>query len=121
MQSDRPTRRKTRTPEEEARMLRGQEFKRYVRAAAALHDLFNDADLARAVHMSRMSVEAWWMGAQPSNQTIGKLALTTGLSRTELTNFVHHAGPPPMIVWPGSPTEEAVREGIQQDRDDPQP
>jgi hypothetical protein len=129
VQSDRPTTRKRRTgsldearsPEEEARMLRGQELKRYVRAAAALHGMFNDADLARAVNMSRMAVEAWWAGAQPSPQTIGRLALTTGLSRAELTDFVHHDGPPPRIVWPGSPADEAIREGIRRDRDDRQP
>jgi hypothetical protein len=102
-------------------MLRGQELKRYIRAAAALHGLFTDADLARAVRVSRMSVEDWWTGAQPKNATIGRLALTTGLSVEELTKYVYHDGPPPRLVAPGSPTDLGVREGIRRDRDDPRP
>lgn len=97
--------------------MRGQELKRYVRAAASLRDLFNDADLAREVGVSRMSVEAWWTGSQPKNPTIGKIAEATGLSISELTGFVYHGGPPPLLVWPGSPLEAGGREGIRRDQD----
>jgi hypothetical protein len=101
--------------------LRGQDFKRVVRAAAALRDLFDDASLGRAVGRSRMAVAGWWKGALAEPETIYRLADVTGLSADEMMAFVHSGGPRPRIVEPLSPASEATLEGIRQGQDDQLP
>lgn len=80
--------------------LRGMEFKRYVRAAAALVDLFDDTAIATALGLSRNTVGRWWSGAQPEPETLGQLADVTGLSRDELSRFTYYDGPPPHLPQP---------------------
>ena len=93
---------------------RGQLVKRYVRAAAALHELYDDTAIGEAVGKSRMAVGRWWLGAQPKPDTLSRLAEATGLSTDELTRFVYFGGPPPTL--PLAPLS-GVREGIRQDRE----
>jgi transcriptional regulator with XRE-family HTH domain len=98
---------------EEERAARGGEFKRVIRAAAALHDIYNDKDLAAAVGTSRNTVGSWWSGAVPEPDTLDRLAAATGLDRRELSDYVHYAGPVPTMPSPGSPLDEAAREGLR--------
>lgn len=89
---------------------RGQTLKRYVRAAAALNAIYDDTRLGKAAGVGRAAVRAWWTGARMSTDTIRELAEATGLSRDELTEFVHYAGPPPSLP---DPAILPVRAGIQ--------
>lgn len=109
------------TPAEAATKLRGQILKRYVRAAAAMNDLFDDAALADALGLSRGALAGWWSGAQPSGPTIFRLAGVTGLSPDELTRFVYQDGPPPRLPAPGSPVDTSVQEGLRRDQERQQP
>jgi transcriptional regulator with XRE-family HTH domain len=114
------------SPSEAAVKLRGQILKRYVRAAAAMNDLFDDAALADAVGIGRGAIAGWWRGAQPSGQTIFRLAAVTGLSADELTRFVYDDGGPPSLPAPGSWTASSVQEGLRRDQshqplEDPEP
>lgn len=97
-------------------MIRGHELKRYVRAAAALHELYNDADLGREVGVSRMTVLGWWSGAVPEPGTITRIAEATGLDYRELDDYLNRGGPPPRLVEPDSRAAEAIREGATRDR-----
>src|SRR4051812_46529325 len=81
------------SPIEAAARARGQILKRYVRAAAALNDLFDDASLAAEIGIGRGAIAGWWRGAQPSGEAIFRLANVTGLSPDELTRFVYSDGP----------------------------
>jgi transcriptional regulator with XRE-family HTH domain len=101
------------SPGEAAAKLRGQILKRYVRAAAALNDLFDDAALADAVGLGRGAIAGWWRGAQPSGATIFRLADVTGLSPDELTRFVYQDGPPPTLPAAGSALVSSVQEGLR--------
>jgi transcriptional regulator with XRE-family HTH domain len=105
---------------ETADLIRGRILKRYVRAAAAMNDLFDDAALATAVGIGRGAVAGWWRGAQPSGPTIFRLAAVTGLSPDELTRFVYQDGPPPGLPEAGSPVATSVQEGLRRDQG-PQP
>jgi transcriptional regulator with XRE-family HTH domain len=93
---------------------RGQLVKRYVRAAAALHGLYDDTAIALAVGVDRIAVGRWWQGAQPKPDALGRLAVATGLSTDELTRFVYYDGPPPTL--PLDPLS-GVREGIRRDQE----
>jgi transcriptional regulator with XRE-family HTH domain len=101
------------SPVEAAAKLRGQVLKRYVRAAAALNDLFDDAALADAVGLGRGAIAGWWRGAQPSGSAIFRLADVTGLSPDELTRFVYQDGPPPTLPSAGSALVSSVQEGLR--------
>lgn len=109
------------SPPEHARLARGQALKRYVRAAAALRDLYDDKAVAKAVGRSRNTVASWWQGAQPEPQTLRRLADAIGLDPAELVAFVYYDGPPPNLLEPGSPVESGVREGIRRDQERQQP
>lgn len=85
------------SPAEAARELRGQVFKRYVRAAAAMHGLYDDTAIGDAVGRSRIAVGKWWQGARPEPDTLVALARATGLSADELLAFVYNDGPPPTM------------------------
>lgn len=103
---------------EAAALGRGADFKRFVRAAAAMRDLFDDVALAEEVGVGRGAVRGWWMGAQPSPETLGRLARATGLSTDELARFVYYDGPPPSLpVHPDSAATSAARAGVQRDLD----
>lgn len=104
------------SPHEAADLARGQVLKRYVRAAAALNDLFDDASLADTVGIGRGAVAGWWRGAKPTPDTIFRLAGATGLSPDELMRFLYQDGPPPALAGPGSPVEASVREGLRRDQ-----
>ena len=109
------------SPAEAQSRARGAEFKRVVRAAAALQGLYDDSAIGDSVHRSRATVAGWWKGAQPSPETLAEIAAATGLSVDELTRFVYFGGPAPRLVAPGSPADSAVQEGIRRDRERPQP
>lgn len=109
------------TPAEAAKELRGQILKRYVRAAAAMNDLFDDKALAKEIGISRGAVLAWWTGSRPSGPTIFRLAAVTGLSSEELTRFVYDDGPEPVLPDPAHlPVLEGARRG-QARQDDEAP
>lgn len=80
--------------------VRGQALKRYVRAAAALHELYDDTSIAEAVGVNRGAVSGWWLGAQMKPDTIRALAEATGLSPEDLTRFVYFDGPVPELPSP---------------------
>lgn len=101
----------------EYRTARGMEFKRVVRAAAALQSLYDDSAIAAAVKRSRNTVSSWWTGATPEPHTLRRLAEATGLDPDELFAYVYRDGPPPKLVEPGSPLDEAVREAARRDRE----
>ena len=103
------------------RLARGMEFKRVVRAAAALQALYDDSAIAAAVKRSRNMVASWWAGATPEPPTLRRLAEATGLDPDELFAYVYRDGPPPKLVEPGSPLEQAVREAMRRDRERQQP
>ena len=109
------------SPAEVESRTRGAELKRVIRAAAALHGLYDDSAIGERVHRSRATVAGWWKGAQPSPDTLAEIAAATGLSVDELTRFVYFDGPAPRLVAPGSPVDSAVQEGIRRDRERPQP
>jgi len=103
------------------RLVRGEQLKRHIRAAAALRGLYEDTDIAERVGRTRITVGQWWRGAQPDPASLVRLAEATGLSPDELMRFVYQAGPPPTIVPPASAAAEAIREGIRRDRARPLP
>lgn len=105
------------SPVEAAAIERGQTLKRYVRAAAAMNDLYDDASLGDAVSVSRGTVAGWWRGAKPSGDTIFRLARATGLSPDELTRYVYSDGPPPGLPLAGSPVVTSVQEGLLRDQE----
>lgn len=109
------------SPAEAAAELRGQILKRYVRAAAALSDLFDDTSLGDAVGVGRGAVSGWWQGAKPNGETLFRLAAVTGLSAEELTRFVYFDGPPPALPAPDSPAASSVQEGLRRDQSRQQP
>lgn len=104
------------SPQEAAAREWGMDFKRIIRAAAAMHEIYDDKALARAVQVSRGTVGDWWDGARPGPGTIPGLARATGLSTSELYAFIHDDGPAP-----GLPNESrvavSVREGVRRDQD----
>lgn len=104
------------SPLEAAALDRGQAFKRYIRAAAALSDLYDDSVLADAVGIGRGAVSGWWRGSKPSAETIVRLARATGLSADELYRFLYADGPPPTLPEPGSPVASSVQEGLRRDQ-----
>ncbi len=99
------------------RLARGMEFKRVVRAAAALQSLYDDSAIAAAVKRSRNTVASWWAGATPEPPTLRRLAEATGLDPEELFAYVYRDGPPPRLVEPGSPLDQAVLEARRRDRE----
>lgn len=99
------------SPIEAAAHDRGQALKRYVRAAAALNDIYGDTAIGAAAGVGRGAVAGWWTGSQMKPDHIRLLADATGLSRDELTAFVHYGGPLPTLPVPGlSPVLEGARE-----------
>ena len=97
------------SPDEVAGRERGQILKRYIRAAAALHDLFDDTALADAVGVSRGAVGAWWQGTRMEITTIDAVARATGLSSDSLTGFLYRGGEPPVLERGLSPVLEGAR------------
>jgi transcriptional regulator with XRE-family HTH domain len=91
---------------------RGQTLRRFVRAAAALSDVYGDTAIGDAVGVKRGTVSAWWKGAQMKPETIRRLAEATGLSFEELTRFVYLGGPPPALPA-NDPARSAVLEGVR--------
>lgn len=105
------------SPTEMLRMERGSELKRFVRAAAALHELYDDTAIAEAVGRTRIAVGQWWQGARPEPETLRQLAEATGLSLDELSSFVYYDGPPPRLEPLTGGAESGVQEGIRRDRE----
>ncbi len=68
------------SPIEAQNLARGQTLKRYVRAAAALNDLYDDTALGKAARVGRNAVRAWWRGAQMAPATLRRVARVTGLA-----------------------------------------
>lgn len=109
------------SPAEAAAFDRGQAFKRYVRAAAALSGLYDDSMLADAVDIGRGAVQGWWRGSKPETPTIFRLADATGLSADELTRYLYADGPPPTLPASGpAGLQEGARRG-QEPPDDEAP
>ncbi len=99
-------------PAERARMARGQELKRYVRAAAALQGLYDDTALGVAIGRTRITVGRWWQGVLPEPEAITRIARATGLVESDLFSFVYSDGPPPSI----GALESGAREGERRAR-----
>lgn len=98
--------------------VRGREFKRLGRAAAALSDLYDDTDIARELEVSRMTVGGWWNGALPKPSLLQRFAEATGMDADELVRWLHMGGPRP--TWPPLQQDAAtsgLREGVRRDRD----
>lgn len=93
---------------------RGRVLKQYLRAAAALNDLYDDTALGEAVGMTRAAVKGWWTGAQMKPDTLGDVARITRLSVDQLMSFVYRGGPPPTLP---DPANLPVLEGIRQARE----
>jgi hypothetical protein len=108
------------SPVELTNLAWGRTFKRYVRAAAALREIYDDTALAEAIGRSRGAVGQWWLGARPEIETIRELGRVTGLSIEGLISFAHFDGPPPTLPEAGSPVVASVREGLRRDRERPQ-
>jgi transcriptional regulator with XRE-family HTH domain len=100
---------------------RGQTFKRHVRAAAAMQELYDDVSIADAVGVSRAAVAAWWRGAQPSPATIRRIADATGLPVDDLMAFVHYDGPPPVLPFPLEDEAEAATDRTNETLRGPRP
>ena len=109
------------SPIEAAAFDRGQTFKRYVRAAAAMNELYDDVAIGDAVGVSRGAVGKWWGGAKPQPPVVFRLADVTGLSADELIRYLNADGPPPRLPAVGSPEESSVQEGLRRDRQSQQP
>lgn len=109
------------SPVEAAALERGLVLKRYVRAAAAMNDLYDDASLGDAVGISRGAVAGWWRGAKPTAESIFLLSHVIGLSPDELTHFLYDDGPPPSLPGAGSPVASSVQEGLRRDQAHQQP
>ena len=77
------------SPNEAAAFERGQLFKRHIRAAAALNELYDDSAIADAVGRRRAAVGNWWVGAKPDPEALLRLADVTGFALAELTRFVY--------------------------------
>lgn len=88
------------SPSEAAARYRGQELRRVMRAAAAMHGVYDDLAIADAVGAHRNTVSAWWRGSQPEPLTLRRFAERFGLSIEALSAFVYYGGPPPTIEWP---------------------
>ena len=97
-----------------ARATRGEDFKRLVRAAAALVGIYDDSALADAIGRQRQTVSHWWMGAQPKPDALADLAETTGLDFDEMFRYVYRGGPVPRLAQPGSPADQALQAGLRQ-------
>lgn len=76
---------------------RGQDLKRYVRAAAALRGVFDDVTLGDRVGRTRNTIGKWWAGAKPEPDALHRIAQETDLSADELIRFVYFDGPPPVL------------------------
>lgn len=83
------------SPTEAANRDRGLDLKRHVRAAAAMHGLYEDTAIATAVGVGRGTVLGWWRGSKPEPATLRHLAEVTGFDPEELATFVYWDGPPP--------------------------
>ena len=106
--------------EQEADALaRGQLFKRVIRAAAALNELYDDVSIGEAVGVGRGAVAGWWTGSRASPETIYRIADVTGLSADELHRFLYADGPPPTLPAGGSPVASGVQEGLRRDQQRP--
>jgi hypothetical protein len=92
---------------------RGRDLKRYIRAAAALNEIYDDVALADAVGVGRGAVAGWWIGAQIKPENLRQLADTTGLAPEELSRFVYWSGPPPRLQRDDLALEP-IRAGAQQ-------
>ena len=102
-----------------ARMAWGEDFKRLVRAAAALVGLYDDTSLADAIGSGRNTLRGWWNGAKPSPDMLTDLAEATRLDPDELYRHVYRGGPMPRLAVPGSPADQALQEGLRQGLEPP--
>lgn len=131
MQSDKSTKRGARThhpedaeagevltPGELDRRRRGQELKRVVRSAGAMHDLYDDSAIAEATGRTRNAVAGWWLGARPDPDSLRAIADVTGLDFGDLIAFVYGDGQPPIPAGDG--LESGFREGTRLDQERPQ-
>lgn len=100
--------------DERERMAKGQELKRYVRAAVALRGLFDDRAIAAALGLSRNTVGHWWTGAVPEPKAVSGIARLTGYSEADLFAYLYAGGPPPAIA---SAWSSGVQEGIRRDQE----
>ena len=100
--------------------VRGQAFKRLIRAAAASQGLFDDAALARRLGRSRMTLLGWWRGAKPEPPALEQISEVTGLSLDELAAHVYFEGPAPSLPPVDAAADEAAAWGRQAlERPDP--
>lgn len=116
-----PTHRRTRdgevlSPAEAAAFMRGQDLKRYVRAAAAMRGLYDDTALGKAVGRTRVAVGKWWTGSKPEPDAVGRLASATGLSVEELGRFIYYDGPPPHLPDPVEAEAQERAEAAERSR-----
>ena len=88
------------SPEEQAVAVRGREYRRYLLAAAALHEIYTVGDLASAVGVSAGTVQGWWRGAQPQAATLPKIARALGFTTEALFAWFYGSGGPPGLADP---------------------
>lgn len=107
------------SPNEAAAVAQGQDFKRYIRAAAAMQGIYEDVELGRAVGVHRRTVAGWWLGAKPSPDTLRAIASTTGLAVDELLAFTYYDGPPPHLPDPVEDEAQGRAEAAERSRHAP--
>lgn len=102
---------------------RGQDLKRYVRAAAALVGLYDDVAIAAEIGRTRNAIGRWWTGVRPEPEALDRVARATGLSTDELTRFVYYNGPPPTLPDPTrlTPEDEAIAADLRAEDASPSP
>lgn len=88
----------------------GANFKRVVHARAAYLGIYGTANIARAVGISRNTVQDWWKGSRPEPETLGEVAHALGWSEDDLWRWVYRNGPEPEITPSGQDLERAARE-----------
>lgn len=106
--------------QEAAALDRGQTFKRFMRAVAALNGIYDDKTLGEAVGRNRAAVGNWWTGARPDAEVLFKIEETTGVSAAELVRFLYDDGPPPAMPDPYLVEQNRLeREAAALDADNP--
>jgi transcriptional regulator with XRE-family HTH domain len=94
------------SPEEQAVRLRGQEYRRHLLAAAALHDIYTVGELAEAVGVSPGTVQGWWRGAQPKATTLPKISRALGFTTEGLFAWFYEGARPPRLSDPEAEAED---------------
>lgn len=106
------------SPAEAARAAWGQEFRRYITAAAVLRGAFTADEMSELFGITTGGMRGWWKGARPKAETLSDLADAAHIDPIELVRYVHLGGPPPPLVVESmtTPPPGPARGGRQQGR-----